>query len=218
MQPCSSLVCFLTVLVTCLPGLRCRLFGDNALQPEHFRSTQLHDQSQPVKLFGPTATSTLFPAITPHPLCSGARAVMTNPGKTGFTHDGAGNVEHKTGTYISIGLQGLGHTADQVTTIITGVRQNEPTSGLFSGDQCPDAQVSSLDSLYIRLENSQMMPGNNIRPEHQGRMYHISFAAKLGGTACDGVVSVCIPAIGADSCAASEYDIMHDSLVCPILG
>lgn len=187
------------------------------MQPEHFRSTQLPEQSQPVKLFG-AATSTLFPAVTPHSLCSGAHAVVSKHDETGFKHGGAENVEHKPGTYISIGLQGLGSTPEQVATVITGVRQNEPTSGLFSGDQCPDAQLKGLDSLFIRLENSQMMPGNNIHPEHQGRMYYISFAAKMGGTACDGVVSVCIPAVGASSCAASEYDITHDSLVCPILG
>ena len=111
------------------------------------------------------------------------------------------------------------NTPEQVATVITGVRQNEPTFGLVSGDQCPDAQLNGLDSLFIRLENSQMMPGNNIHPEHQGRMYYISFAAKMGGTACDGVVSVCIPAVGTDSCAAPEYDIMHSSfLVCPVFG
>ena len=208
MQRCSSIVLILAVLSSYPSGNCGRLFGDSWVQPELFGSTQL--QHHPPQRDGTIKTSTLLDAVKPHPLCSGAHAIVQR--------NAAGVIEAQVGTYVGVSLRGLGDTPEQVALAVTGIRQNEPTSGLYQEDQCPDAQINGLNNLFVRLENSQMEHGRNSSLVHQGRMYYISFAAKLGQTACDGVVSICIPAIGADSCTAYHGDTLYDATICPILG
>jgi len=74
-----------------------------------------------------------------------------------------------------------------VTLGITGVTQDEPVSGLGSGDSSPDAVIQPgdpADTVLIRRERSK--DGN-------GRVYEVSFTALDGFESCDGVVQLSVP-------------------------
>jgi hypothetical protein len=74
---------------------------------------------------------------------------------------------------------------DQVTITITGVTQDEPTSGLGDGDTGPDAVLQSANRVLLRAERSET--GN-------GRMYVIHFTARdTHGETCTGSVQVGVP-------------------------
>lgn len=208
MQLCNFVMWLSTVLF--LPISSCRLFGDSTFQPQQTESSQPLFNSKAATLADTVKTSFLIGDLSHHPLCSDAHAVVVANQEETFGH--------KPGTQTRISIQALGDRPEQVAFVITGIKQNEPTSGLYPGDHCPDAQVDGLGSLSLRLENSQMTADENRHSGHQGRTYYISFAAKLGDAACEGVVSVCIPAIGSDSCAAFQQDVLYDSTVCPGLG
>ncbi len=71
---------------------------------------------------------------------------------------------------------------DLTTITITGILQDEPTSGLEDGDMSPDGQGVGTDTALVRAERSGQ--GN-------GRMYHIIFSATDGhGGSCEGTVLV----------------------------
>jgi len=86
---------------------------------------------------------------------------------------------------VSIGIVGVSDPQnDPVTISITGVTQDEPTTGVDTGDAGPDA-VSQGSTVLLRAERAGK--GN-------GRVYRIYFTATdgLGGT-CSGSVSVVVP-------------------------
>lgn len=79
---------------------------------------------------------------------------------------------------------------DNVRTKILTVRQDEPTSGLGSGDTSPDAAILTTkrerDKLLLRAERRE---GGN------GRVYTVTFrATDKAGHSCQGTVKVCVPA------------------------
>ena len=86
-----------------------------------------------------------------------------------------------------VGITDDGASGLPVTVRITGVRQDEPTSGLTGGDPSPDAIIvagTSADTVQLRRERSAK--GN-------GRMYTISFTAHDGWEGCSGSVKVGVP-------------------------
>jgi sugar lactone lactonase YvrE len=74
---------------------------------------------------------------------------------------------------------------DPITITITGIRQDEPTLGLGTGDQSPDGAGVGTNTGNVRVERSGTA---------DGRVYHISFTADDGiGGMCNGDVMVSIP-------------------------
>ena len=71
-------------------------------------------------------------------------------------------------------------TNDTVTINITKVTQDEPTTGGGSGDQEPDAEIVSNDTVQVRAERA----GTG-----DGRVYYVMFEATDDkGGKCDGIV------------------------------
>jgi hypothetical protein len=74
---------------------------------------------------------------------------------------------------------------DPVTITITRVMQDEPTTGLGSGDTCPDAAGIGTSTAQLNAERD----GNG-----NGRVYTIFFTADDGkGGTCSGTVKVSVP-------------------------
>jgi hypothetical protein len=75
--------------------------------------------------------------------------------------------------------------AEQNDTItITGITQDEPTSGLGDGDMSIDAVINSDGTVLLRAERDSS--GN-------GRVYHIHFTASDFEGSASGVVNVTVP-------------------------
>ncbi len=73
----------------------------------------------------------------------------------------------------------------RVTITTASVSQDEPTSGLGSGDTSPDAVINSDGTFLLRAERA----GTG-----DGRVYHINFTASNAfGGSCSGLVTVCVP-------------------------
>ncbi len=87
---------------------------------------------------------------------------------------------------VSVSITGVfDPDGDTVTTSITGVTQDEPVTGLGSGDACPDAFGVGTATVQLRAERAGT--GN-------GRVYHVSFTATdSAGKTCAGMVTVCVP-------------------------
>ena len=74
---------------------------------------------------------------------------------------------------------------DQVTIIITAIRQDESVKDKIDGDRCPDGVGVGTGGVGLRAERS----GSG-----DGRVYHVSFAAEDGhGGECVGTATVCVP-------------------------
>ena len=92
---------------------------------------------------------------------------------------------------------------DPLALVITGIRQDEPTSGAGNGDLAPDGQGIGTDTAQVRVERK----GNG-----NGRYYQIRFTASDGHAdgVCAGVVKVSVPksmgAIGAAVDDGPQYD------------
>ena len=92
-----------------------------------------------------------------------------------------------------------------VTIQTLSIYQDEPTSGLGSGDTSPDAVINSDGTFFLRAERA----GTG-----DGRVYHINFtASNASGGSCSGVVTVCVPHdMGKGSVCVDEgplYDSTH---------
>jgi hypothetical protein len=92
-----------------------------------------------------------------------------------------------------------------VTIETLSIYQDEPTSGLGSGDTSPDAVINSDGTFFLRAERA----GTG-----DGRVYHINFTAtNASGGSCSGVVTVCVPHdMGKGSVCVDEgplYDSTH---------
>ena len=89
------------------------------------------------------------------------------------------------GQFVRIWIIGVGDPdSDPVSISISGVTQDEPTTGLVTGDTGPDAMVfgSSADL------RAQRDAGGN------GRVYRVQFGANDGnGGTCTGAVTVGVP-------------------------
>ncbi|HEX6067894.1 MAG TPA: vWA domain-containing protein [Nitrososphaera sp.] len=93
---------------------------------------------------------------------------------------------------------------DEVTVMITGIFQDEPTNGLGDGDQSPDGAGVGTDTAEVRAERS----GTG-----DGRVYHIMFTAEDGaGGSCTGEVLVTVPH-DQSGAAAVDQGALFDSTV-----
>lgn len=209
MQLCKSVTWCVAFLPLCLPRSSGRLFGDLAVPSKALRDSQLQQLTYAGGHTNTVQTSSLVDNVRYHPLCSRAHAVLSH---------GALDSPNSPGTLLGLSIQGFDDETEQVAVSIHGVKQNEATSGLFAKDQCPDAELLGDNSWSIRLENGQMRTDTNSKMAHKGRTYYISFSAETRETACEGVVSICVPVIGSDSCTASQEDALFDSTMCPIFG
>jgi von Willebrand factor type A domain-containing protein len=71
-------------------------------------------------------------------------------------------------------------TNDTVSVNITGVTQDEPTTGGGSGDKQPDAELVGNDTVRVRAERAGT---------EDGRVYYVMFEATDGkGGTCEGIV------------------------------
>ena len=85
---------------------------------------------------------------------------------------------------VAVGITGVSDPNNNATITITGVTQDEPTSGLGDGDTSIDAIINADGTVLLRAERS----GTG-----DGRVYRISFTASdLEGSA-SGVVLVTVP-------------------------
>ena len=94
-----------------------------------------------------------------------------------------------------------------LTVRITGVRQDEPVSGLDRGDAGPDAVIVSGGSTHdtVQLRRERSGKGN-------GRVYTIAFTADDGLASCSGTVKVEVPH-SRNGQAAGDDGAVYDSTV-----
>lgn len=87
---------------------------------------------------------------------------------------------------------------------ITGITQDEPTSGLGNGDTDIDGAIRGADA-YLRAERND---------SGDGRVYRISFKAtnKSYNLSCTGSVKVCVPARPGKSGICKDNGQYYDSL------
>lgn len=89
-----------------------------------------------------------------------------------------------------------------LTVRITGVRQDEPASGLTPADPAPDAVIvpggAGHDSVQLRRQRS---------PHGNGRVYTIAFTAHDGLASCSGLVRVEVPHSRNGTAAADDGPI-----------
>lgn len=93
-----------------------------------------------------------------------------------------------------------------LTLRITGVRQDEPVSGLTPSDPSPDAVIVSdatADTVQLRRERSGRL---------NGRVYTITFTANDGLAGCSGIVKVEVPH-SRNGVAAVDDGPIYDSTV-----
>jgi hypothetical protein len=92
---------------------------------------------------------------------------------------------------------------DPIAITITGIRQDEPTSGLGSGDTPIDGAIGSGNSFAVRAERSGL---------GDGRVYHVSFSASDGvGGSCTGEATIGVPHDQSGP-AAVDGGALYDSL------
>ena len=85
---------------------------------------------------------------------------------------------------VLVGITGVSDPDSNATITITGVTQDEPTSGLGDGDTAIDAVINSDGTVLLRAERA----GNG-----NGRVYHIHFIASDLEGSVSGVVTVSVP-------------------------
>jgi hypothetical protein len=87
--------------------------------------------------------------------------------------------------FVPVGVGGVADPdGDDLTIVVSGVRQDEPLNAAGDGHTSPDAMIEN-GAVLVRAERSGR--GN-------GRVYHIAFTADDGkGGACAGEVTVCVP-------------------------
>lgn len=104
---------------------------------------------------------------------------------------------------ISVGIVGVTDPDKNAVTItISGVTQDEPTSGLRNGDTSPDAILQG-ETVLLRAERAS---GGN------GRVYRVSFTADDGNAGiCTGSVNVDVPPNMTPGNAAIDDGQTHDS-------
>lgn len=90
---------------------------------------------------------------------------------------------------------------DAITIAVTGVTQDEPTSGLGDGDTGPDAVIQG-DSVLLRAERWD---------EGNGRVYAVSFTATDGLESCSGTVKVTVPKNMKKGSSAVDDGQIYDS-------
>lgn len=116
---------------------------------------------------------------------------VNDPPRCDLAAPGTASLFPPDGRMTTLGITGVaddGASGMAFTLRITGVRQDEPASGLTPGDASPDAVVipggAGPDSVQLRRE--RWARGN-------GRVYTIAFTADDGWESCSGVVKVGVP-------------------------
>ncbi|HUT06036.1 MAG TPA: hypothetical protein VMW74_05040, partial [Nitrosopumilaceae archaeon] len=88
--------------------------------------------------------------------------------------------------FIDVSINGITDPdGDTVSILITGITQDEPTSGLKKNDPSPDGNGVGTDTAQVRAERDS---------NGDGRVYEISFTADDGnGETCSSSVNVFVP-------------------------
>jgi hypothetical protein len=102
---------------------------------------------------------------------------------------------------VQVSILGVIDTEQNATITITGVTQDEPTSGGGSGDTDVDAIINADGTVLLRAERSG--DGN-------GRVYHIHFTASDFEGSASGVVNVSVP-VNKKGDAAIDGGELYDS-------
>lgn len=85
---------------------------------------------------------------------------------------------------VQVSIIGVIDAEQNDTITITGVTQDEPTSGLGDGDTAVDALIKNDGTVLLRAERD---------PNGDGRVYHIHFTASDFEGSASGVVDVTVP-------------------------
>lgn len=216
MQPCSSFIsgCCSCVLLVSVVFQPLQLSEARHLQGAHHMHTSAHAAKKDSKGQLPGAASVYTDTVQPQnvpgflPVCSNAYAIVNQPRVS--------SVGPSWGSYMPVSIGGVTDPAEQhVVIAISKVEQNEPTYNQHSRDDCPDAQVNGLNSLFVRFESSQAGPQQAPSSMQSGRTYFVYFTAKNeAGLSCDGVVKVCVPSSGHSNCLTTDNDVLYDSRMC----
>ncbi len=88
-----------------------------------------------------------------------------------------------------------GEDTGTLTVHVTGITQDEPTTGLNSNDLGPDAIVKTTDADGNTRKRDLILLRRQRSSSGDGRIYSIHFSATntLSGASCAGKVSVCVP-------------------------
>jgi hypothetical protein len=93
--------------------------------------------------------------------------------------------------------------SNSISMSINSIAQDEPTSGLGSGDTAPDAKINPDGTFFLRAERSGA---------GDGRVYHIAFTASDGyGGSCTGVATVCVPHDKGQGSTCVDQGSLYDS-------
>ena len=108
------------------------------------------------------------------------------------------------GRLVPIALRGAVDTnGGPVPVVVTGVRQDEPVSGLDRRDNCPDATIANGTAM-LRAERFK---------KGDGRVYVVSYAATDSrGATCTGEVRVCVPGRRGHGGSCAEGGSLANSL------
>lgn len=132
---------------------------------------------------------------------------VNDPPRCDLAAPGVASLSPPDGRMATVDIKGVaddGASGMGFTVRITGVRQDEPVTGLTPADPSPDAVIvaggAGPDTVQLRRE--RWARGN-------GRVYSIAFTAHDGWEGCSGVVKVEVPARRND--AAVDDGPLHDS-------
>jgi hypothetical protein len=157
---------------------------------------QLVVTDQPATGYTPLSSSAMVNVTVQHPAappdCSKAvasRATLWSP-------------DHRMVGPVSV-INATDNTPGTIMIETLSIYQDEPTSGLGSGDTSPDAVINSDGTFFLRAERA----GTG-----DGRVYHINFTAtNASGGSCSGVVTVCVPHDMGKGSVCVDEGLLYDS-------
>ena len=110
--------------------------------------------------------------------------------------------------FVTENVLGVTDVSGPFTIDITGIEQDQPTTGGGSGNTCPDGKGVGTDTALVRAERDGT--------SKDGRIYHIAFTATdINGNSCSGNVPVCVPHDQGHGGKCVDNGSLFDSTKCP---